>query len=80
VSIRFVTSNFSTKGAARACMGTDPSCLCMHVQTQRVDALVSVYMHVCARGEHRRVGYPPMDFHYDAMALATGAIFIEFIL
>ena len=32
-------------------------------------------MSVCAHGEHRRVGYPPMDFHYDAMTLATGGDF-----
>lgn len=55
----------------------------VHTLTRRVqsiDASVSVYMSLCAHEEHRRVGYPPMDFHYDAMALAAGAIFIEFIL
>ena len=78
MSIRFVTSNFSTKGAVRVCMGADQSCLyVVYVRKTHtsVDVSVSVYMSVCAHGEHRRVGYPPMDFHYDAMTLATGGDF-----
>jgi len=70
VSIRFVTSNFSTKGAARARDVDHVASVCTQIGAP-VRAPVEV---------HRRVEYPAMDFHHDAMALVADAIFIEFIL